>query len=208
LGNYAVLAGSTITSDNTAGDTQINGNLGLFPGSATTGFPTGMVSGFQDINNSNAANGQNILTNAISAAEIPSPQIIASELGNVTLLAGTYASADTTFVISSPAAGNNGILTLDAQGNSAAVWIFQMGTTLTTGVGTSVQVINSGDPCNVFWQVGSSATLAGSIFEGNILASQSISLGSKITVTGRLLASVAQVTLISDTINGCSCPGQ
>ncbi len=202
LGNYAVLAGATISSDNTGGNTQINGNLGVFPGGSTPGFPTGMVSGFQDKANSNANNGQNILTLAITAAESPSPQLIATELANTTLVAGAYTSASGTFQISA------GTLTLDAQGNPAAVWIFQMGTTLNTAVGSNIQVINGGSPCNVFWQVGSSATLLGSSFEGNILASQSISLGDAVTVQGRLLASVGAVTFISDTVNGCPCVGQ
>jgi Ice-binding-like/Bacterial Ig domain len=202
LGNYAVLGGSTVTSDNTGGNTQINGNLGVFPGGSTPGFPTGMVTGFQDKANTNSNNGQNILTLAITAASSPTPQTIGTELGGQTLVAGAYNSASGTFAISA------GTLTLDAQGNSSAVWIFQMGTTLTTGVGTGIQVINGGDPCNVFWQVGSSATLLGSDFKGNILASQSISLGNGVTVAGRLLASVGAVTFISDTVNGCSCPGQ
>ena len=202
LGNYAVLAGATISSDNTGGNTQINGNLGVFPGGSTPGFPTAMVTGFQDKANSNANNGQNILTLAITAASSPTPQLIATELANTTLVSGTYASASGTFQIST------GTLTLDAQGNSAAVWIFQMGSTLNTAVGSSIQVINGGSPCNIFWQVGSSATLLGSSFEGNILASQSISLGDAVTVQGRLLASVGAVTFISDTVNGCSCPGQ
>ena len=202
-GNYAVLAGSTITSDNTGGNTVVNGNLGLFPETAVTGFPptgTAVVTGFTDLGNSNANNGQNILTAAINAASSLTPQIINTELGGVSLLSGDYASMSGTFLISA------GTLTLDAQGNPNAVWIFQMATTLTTQVGTSIQVINGGDPCNVFWQVGSSASLLGSSFEGNIMAGQAISLGSGITVNGRLLASVAAVTLISDTINGCTCP--
>jgi hypothetical protein len=198
-----VLAGSTVTSDNTGGNTQINGNLGVFPGGSTPGFPTGMVTGFEDKANSNSNNGQNILTLAITAAKSPSPQLIATELANTTLVAGAYTSASGTFQIST------GTLTLDAQGNPAAVWIFQMGTTLNTAVGSSIQVINGGSACNIFWQVGSSATLLGSSFEGNILASQSISLGDAVTVVqGRLLASVGAVTFISDTVNGCSCPGQ
>ena len=205
LGNYAVLAGSSITSNNTGGNTQINGNLGLFPNSTVTGFPpsgTAVVTGSTDLANSNANNGQNILTAAINAASSPTPQIINTELGGVTLLSGVYSSMSGTFGLSA------GTLTLDAQGNSAAVWIFQMATTLDTAIGTSIQVINGGDACNVFWQVGSSATLLGSTFEGNILASQSISLANAVTVTGRLLASAGMVTLLSDTINGCTCPGQ
>ena len=142
------------------------------------------------------------MTLAITAAKSPSPQLINTELANTTLVAGAYASASGTFQISA------GTLTLDAQGNPAAVWIFQMATTLNTSVGSSIQVINGGDPCNIIWQVGSSATLLGSSFEGNILADQAISLGDAVTVKGRLLASVAAVTFISDTVNGCSCPGQ
>jgi Ice-binding-like len=207
FGNYAVLASQSITN---TGSTVINGNLGLFPDTASsvTGFPPGTVHGFEDEANTNSNNGQNILTNAINAAEIPAPQTIATELGGAILLAGAYNSAAGTFLLSSPSAGNSGILTLDAQGDPTAVWIFQMASTLKTGVGTSIQVINSGSACNVFWQVGSSATLAGSIFEGNILAADTISLGNGITVTGRLLASTGSVTLIADTINGCSCPNQ
>ena len=212
LGNYAILGHSTISSDNSNGNTKITGNLGLFSGTSVTGFPTATVSGHQDIANSNANNGQNILTNAINSAKIPAPQTIPSELGGTILLAGAYTSADGTFLISSPSMTNTGILTLDAQGNSAAVWIFQMSSTLTTEPLSQVQVINNGNPCNVFWQVGSSATLNGPIFEGNILASVSISLSNPgptgVTMTGRLLASTGAVSLISDTINGCTCPGQ
>jgi hypothetical protein len=219
FGNYAVLASSTVTSDNTNGNTQINGNLGLFPGTSATGFVfngtgTGIVTGFKDIANANAHNGQNILTNAINAADAPAAQTIPSELGGTTLLPGAYKSAAGTFLISSPSVSppNTGVLTLDAQGDPNAVWIFQMASSLTTNPLSSVQVINNGSPCNVFWQVGSSATLNGPTFAGNILATASISLSNPgptgVTLTGRLLASTGAVTLISDTINGCTCPGQ
>jgi hypothetical protein len=216
IGNYAVLGSSTVTSDNTNGPTRVNGNLGLFPGTSVTGFdgpPTsGVVTGFKDITNANAHNGQNILTIAINAAKSPAPQTIASELGGRTLFAGAYNSADGTFLISSPSGFNTGVLTLDGQGNPNAVWIFQMASSLTTNPLSTVVMTNMGNPCNVFWQVGSSATLNGPTFEGNILATTSISLSNPgptgVTLTGRLLASTGAVTLISDTINGCTCPNQ
>ena len=85
-----------------------------------------------------------------------------------------------------------------------------MATTLVT-TGGSVVMANSGNPCNVFWQVGSSATLGDSSFLGNILAHVKISLTNPgpagVTVTGRLLTQTDEVSLISDTINGCVCPG-
>jgi hypothetical protein len=192
------LANSTITN---TGNTVITGNLGLFPGTSVTGFPPGTVSGFEDVTNSNANNGQNILTKAITAAKSPTPTTIPSELGTQTLNAGVYNSLDGTFTISA------GALTLDAQGDPNAVWIFQMASSLTT-TGGSVQMANMGNPCNVYWQVGSSAVLNDSTFEGNILATTSISLSNitGITMTGRLLASGGAVTLIDDTIHGCTCP--
>jgi hypothetical protein len=200
------LAGSEITSNNTNGNTAIFGNLGI-TGTLVTGFAfnasgTAIVSGpNEDIANGNATLGQTNLTTAINAAKSPTPQQIPSELGGQTLLAGVYNNSTSgTFTISS------GTLTLDAQGNSAAVWIFQMASTLTT-TGGSVVMANSGNPCNVFWQVGSSATLGDPNFEGNILATTSIFLTNPtgVTMCGRLLATTA-VTLSSDDITGCTCP--
>jgi hypothetical protein len=205
LGNYAVLAGTTVTSDNSGGNTAITGNLGVYPGSAATGFlcnlsGTATVGGSCDFANSASAAGRALLNTAILAAKSPTPQQISSELGGKTLLAGVYNNSTSgTFTISS------GVLTLDAQSNPDAVWIFQMATTLTTTGGSIVFKNGVGNPCNVFWQVGSSATLGDTTFLGNILASDKISLTAGITATGRLLAYTAEVTLISDTINGCVC---
>jgi Ice-binding-like len=128
-------------------------------------------------------------------------------LGGQTLVAGAYksAAADDSFLVTS------GILTLDAQGDPNAVWIFQMNggsPTLTTAITGSIAFQNGlGDPCNVFWQVGSSATIgSGTTFIGNIMAGASITLNSGAIVNGRALASIGQVSLSNNTINGCSCP--
>ncbi|MGO8937720.1 MAG: ice-binding family protein [Mycobacterium sp.] len=198
-GNYAVLAYSTVTSDNSGGNSAIVGNLGVAPGTAVTGFPPATVSGSTDLADGNSVNGQALLTAAILAAEAPTPQTIPSELGGKTLVAGAYNSAAGTFTISA------GILTLDAQGNPDAVWIFQMASTLIT-TGGNIVMANGGNPCNVYWQVGSAATLGDTTFLGNILAYAKISLTAGITVTGRLLSKTDEVTLISDTVEGCTCP--
>jgi hypothetical protein len=96
----------------------------------------------------------------------------------------------------------DGTLTLNANGNPNATWVFQIGTGLTTGTDAAVQVINGGSEDNVFWQVGSSATLGtGTAFEGNILAYASITLDPNATILdGRALAINGEVSLIDNTI--------
>jgi hypothetical protein len=99
-----------------------------------------------------------------------------------------------------------GTLKLDAQGNPSAVFIFQAGSTLITAAGSEVALTNGAQACNVFWQVGSSATLgASSFFSGTILASASISMGDSVTVAGRALARDGAVTLINDAVVTPSC---
>ncbi len=101
----------------------------------------------------------------------------------------------------------SGNLTLDAQGNTSAVFIFQIGSTLTTGSGSHVVLANGATACNIFWQVGSSATLGtNSVFKGNILALTSITLTPGASLEGRALARNGAVTLDGNTISGCSCP--
>ena len=164
------------------------------------------MTGSTDIDNANAANGQAILTTAITQAMSPSATGISQQLGGQTLFAGVYKStaADHSFLLTS------GILTLDAQGDPNAVWIFQMdggSPTLTTSSLGSMLLINGANSCNIFWQVGSSATLgSGSHFFGNILATASITVDTSTIVDGRLLASTGAVTLDMNTVNGCTCP--
>ncbi len=195
--SYAILAGSTVTS---TGATFINGDLGLSPGTAVTGFGPGIENGTTRVSpDANAASAESDLTAAFNdVAGRTTNQIVqpSGELGGLILAPGLYkAPAPGSFAIST------GDLTLDAQGNSSAVWIFQMpSSTLTVGSGLQVILINGAKASNVFWQVGSSATVGGTLFRGNILASASITLQTGATVDGRVLTQVAAVTLVTNTV--------
>jgi len=199
-GNYAVLAASTITN---VPPTLITGNLGLYAGTSVTGAP--VVTGETDIDNSNAELGQAILTNAISEAASASPvTTIPQQLGGQTLPAGAYRSnaVDSSFLLTS------GGLTL--VGDASSVYIFQMDGSnpeITTSSGGSITFDGPINPCNIYWQVLSSATIgSGSVFYGNILATASVTLDAGATLTGRALASTGAVTLDNNTVNGCVCP--
>jgi hypothetical protein len=122
----------------------------------------------------------------------------AGDLVGKTLTAGVYTSTSSL--------ANSGDLTLDAQGNPNAVFIFQIASTLITGSGSHVILANGALACNVFWQVGSSATLGtNSTFAGNIMALTSITITTGVTLDGRALARNGAVTLDSDVISGCTC---
>lgn len=198
--SFAVLGGSAVTN---TGPSIVSGNLGVWPGSAVTGFPPGVVvGGTIHITDAVAMQAQNDVTTAYNAlAGMASTQTLTGQdLGGLTLVPGVY------FFASS--AQLTGTLTLDTQGNPDALFVFQIGTTLTTASNSSVITINGNNDCHVYWQVGSSATLGtGTNFQGNILALASITLttGANI-VDGRALARNGAVTL--DTIHvvaGCSC---
>jgi hypothetical protein len=190
--NYAVLAASTVTN---TGSTTIAGNLGLSPGTSVTGFPPGQVEGSIDAANSAALQAQNDLTAAYNAAAAtPVTATIPVELGGTTETPGVYASPAGTF-------GITGTLTLDAQGDPNAVFIFEAASTLITASASNVVLVNGAQASNVFWVVGSSATLGTySILRGNILAQASITVTTGATLDGRALARTAAVTLDTDTI--------
>jgi hypothetical protein len=190
--NYGVLAASTVTN---TGLTTINGNLGLSPGTAVTGFPPGRVNGTIDAADGAALQAQNDLTAAYNAAAAaPVTATIPVELGGTTVTPGVYASPAGTF-------GITGTLTLDAQGNPNAVFIFKAASTLITASASNVVLVNGAQAANVFWVVGSSATLGTySVIQGNIMAQASVTVTTGTTVDGRVLARTAAVTLDSDTI--------
>ena len=193
---FAVLAGSAVTN---TGPTVINGDLGLSPGTAVTGFPPGTVNGSQHVTDAVAAQAQTDLTTAYNDAAGQAPTgTVSADLGGQRLAPGVYRSASSL--------GLTGALTLDAQGNANAVFIFQAGSTLTTASASSVNLVNGAQACNVFWQVGSSATLGtASSFRGSILALTSITVTTAATVDGRVLARNAAVTLDTNTITRSRC---
>jgi hypothetical protein len=193
---YAVLAGSTVTN---TGPTAVTGDLGVSPGTAITGFPPGVVNGTIHAGDTAAQLAQNDLTIGYNDAAGRAPTAnIAGDLGGLTLTDGVYAA--------SSSIGITGALTLDGLGDPASVFIFQIGSTLTTASGSTIQLINGAQACNVFWQVGSSATLGtGSTFIGSILALTSITVTTGTTVTGRMLARNGAVTLDTDTITRDTC---
>jgi hypothetical protein len=197
IGNFSVLAGSTVTN---TGSTVISGDVGVSPGTAVTGFPPGLASGAIHKADGAAAQAQVALTTAyIDAAGRAGGTSVAGDLVGKTFTAGVYNSTSSL--------ANTGDVTLDAQGDPAAVFIFQIASTLTTGSGSHVVLANGASACNVFWQVGSSATLGtNSVFKGNVLALTSITITTGVNLQGRALARNGAVTLDSDVITGCTCP--
>ena len=196
--SFAVAAGSTVTN---TGPTSIVGNLGVSPGSAVTGFPPGVVvGGTIHAANATALAAQTSITTAYNAlaAQSCTQTLTGTDLGGLILTPGVYCFATS--------AQLTGTLTLNAQGNPSAVFIFKIGSTLTTASSASVQMTNGGSPCNVFWQVGSSATLGTTTsFLGSILALTSITLTTGANVTGRALARNGAVTLDSNVVSASAC---
>jgi len=194
--SFAVLGGSTVTN---TGTSVITGNLGLSPGTSITGFPPGIVTGETHAADAVALQAQTDTTATyIDLAGQACDTTISADLGGRTLTPGVYCSGSSM--------GLTGALTLDAGGDPSAAWVFQMGSTLTTAVNSSVVLTNGADACNVFWQVGSSATLgADSSFVGNIFALTSISLTTGANVSGRVLARNGAVTLDTNTITAPVC---
>ena len=198
--NYAVLGGSTVTN---TGATTLDGSLGLWPGTSITGFPPGLVlpPGTIDTTNPAAQQAQSDLTAAyVDAAGRPLDATTTADLANLTLVGGVYAGP------SKSALSLTGPLILDGAGDPSSVFIFQTDSTLITGSGSTVTLINGAQECNVFWQVGSSATLGtGSVFVGNILALTSITVTTGVTVHGRALARNGAVTFDNDTFTKPTC---
>jgi hypothetical protein len=197
IGGFSVLAGSTVTN---TGSTTVSGDVGVSPGTVVSGFPPGLASGTIDLADGASAQAQAALTAGyIDAAGRTGGTSVAGDLVGQTFTTGVYKSTSSLAI--------SGDVTLDAQGNPDAVFIFQIASTLTTGSGSHVILANGATACNVFWQVGSSATLGtDSVFKGNILALTSITITTGVNLEGRALARNGAVTLDTDVITGCTCP--
>lgn len=206
-GNFVALAGSLISNVPTS---AVTGNIGLSPaaGSMITGFggteitgtvytvdATGPAGSVEDATGLTAAKGD--LTTAYNdAAGRTSTDMVllAGNLGGLTLTPGLYKSAGSLEI-------SSGDLTFDAKGNPNAVFIIQMASSLNTTSGRQIILTGGASAAHIYWQVGTSATLGTtSVFKGNILADQSISVNSGASIQGRLLARIGAITLNSNTL--------
>lgn len=194
--SYSVLAGQSVTN---TGESVLNRDLGVSPGSAITGFPPGIVLGTVHTTDEHALQAQADLTTAYNnAAGQASDAPIAGDLGGRTLSPGVYTA--------SSSIGLTGTVTLDGENNPDAVFIFQIGSALTTAPNSTVALINGAQSCNVFWQIGSSATLdTSTTFVGTVMALTSITANNGTTVDGRALARNGSVSLDTVVFTGGSC---
>jgi hypothetical protein len=190
---FAVLAGSTVTN---TGLSSVTGDLGVSPGTAVTGFPPGTVTGTTHAGDGAAAAAVADLNTAYldAAGRTLCSILVSGNLGGQTLTPGLYTSSSGLEI-------SSGDLYLDAQGDANAVFIFQMATTLDVASGLHVYLVNGTTSGNVFWQVGTSASLGtDSVFAGTIMADQSISIATGATLDGRALAHIGGVTLDACTV--------
>ena len=191
---FAILAFNTVTNVDNPG-TIVTGDLGISPGGALVGFPPGVVVGTLHVGDAVASDAQLALLAAYSdAAGRLGAAVLPGDLSGLTFTPGVYAVATSTML----SAGN---VTLDAQGDAETVFIFQVGTTLTTGNGTAVVLAGGAKASNVYWSVGTSATFGStSTFKGNVLAASAITMVTGATIEGRLLAQGAAVALDTNLI--------
>jgi hypothetical protein len=198
---FAILASSTIT--NTGVATAIVGDVGISPGTALVGLTAGQVTGTIHLGDAVAMQAEADQTTAYdNLVGRPCQHTMTSvDLGGKTLPPGVYC-----FAVA--AAQTVGDLTLDGEGDPNAVWIFQIGSTLTIASNLATTMSNGANACNVYWQVGSSATInGGAQLKGNILAQASVSLLAGASVSpGRVFAQTAAVTMASNAISIAGCP--
>jgi hypothetical protein len=191
--SYAVLASSTITS---TGATALTGNLGLSPGTSVTGFPPGTITGIKNVTTPSAAHAEANLTIAYNNAtgRTNCPVSVAGNIGGQTLTPGLYKSTSSLAI-------SSGDLTLSGGGNPNGVFVFQVASTLTTTSGRTVILTDGAQAGNVFWEVGSSATLGTtSTMQGTVMARDSISMLTGSTLDGRAMAETGEVSLAGATI--------
>jgi hypothetical protein len=194
--SFSVLAGAGITN---TGPTRVSGDLGTFPTTSVSGLASLTVGGTNHGGDAVTQRAKTDLVAAYTTAAGEGPTSpIAGDLVGRTLVAGVYNSASSI--------GLSGAVTLNGEGNPNAVFVFQAGSSLTTASGSRIVLINGAQACNVFWKVGSSATLGtGSAFVGSVIALTSITVTTGVSVDGRVLARNGAVTLDTDTITSSSC---
>lgn len=198
---FVVLGGATVTN---TGPSVLNGDLGVSPGTALAGFGLpAVVNGATHENDAVAAQAQSDLTNAYDVAAgqpvAPADDLSGTDLGGRKLAPGAYRYTSDALL--------TGALTLDAEGDPNAQFVFLIGSELTTASASSVVLVNGASPCNVYWQVGSSADIGTTTaFQGNLMALTSISLKNGATVIGRMLARNGQVSLINNVLTAPLCP--
>lgn len=194
--DFAVLAGAGITVAGPINSSSITGHIGSFATTTITGLENLVLDGTNHAGSSITQQAKLDLSGAYTDAAGRLASIhfpLAHNLGGSTLVAGVYNDPSSLFI--------NGALTLDAGGDPNAVWIFQAGSTLITGVSSTISLINGAQADNVFWQVGSSATIgADSQFVGSILAQESITLNTGAMIIGRALAITGAVTVDNNTM--------
>jgi hypothetical protein len=196
--SFGALAGSTVTN---TGPTAISGDVGVSPGTAITGFPPGTATSLHSAD-ATASQAQTDLVTAYNAAagEACTTSLTGQDLGGLTLTHGVYCFASS--------AGLTGTLTLDLQGDPNAFFLIQIASTLTTANNSTVVLANTGGATcasNVFWQVGSSATLdTNSSFAGSILAFTSITINTNAQLSGNALARNGAVTLANNSVSVCT----
>jgi hypothetical protein len=200
------ILGATPSVTNT-GNSNVTGEVGIWPAASITGFPPGTATGAFHAGDATAQTAQGDLTTAYNnAAGLPAPPpVLTADIGGQTLPPGVYSATSTL--------GITGTLTLDGSTSPNGVWVFQVGSALTTAAGGSgtpasvVSLIGGAQAHNVFWQIGSSATLGTySVFQGTIMAKASITLGTGATLNGRALAETGAVTLNDNAVTVPSCP--
>jgi Ice-binding-like/Bacterial Ig-like domain len=198
--SFGILGGATVTSTTTAG-TAVTGDIGVWPGSAITGFPPGTLTGTEYADDAVAQTAQGDLTTAYNyAAAAAGGAVLPADIGGETLAPGVYKTTS-----AQPSLGITGNLTLSGSG----IYIFQIVSTLTTAAGNSHIILADGALSqDVFWQVGSSATLGtNTIFQGIIMAQASVTLTTGATLDGSALARTGAVSMNDNLVNVPPCPG-
>lgn len=201
--SFAIVGGQSVTAADGGVQTQVNGDVGVSPGTSITGFPAFATTvppyavHSNDLPAQNAQAASLALYNAIAAMGVGTP--IGAELSNQNLGPGTYSIGAAN--LASPGGPMTGNLTL----TGAGLYVFKVASSLTANVNSTVTLVGV-DPCQVYWQVTSAATLNGVNFAGNVVAQDAITIGTNAVLAGRALTtSLGSVTLAgANTVGGCS----